>query len=68
MIRKRLEYSETLFDERYPRQDFLPFDSLEPEVVLQTCLQHPINFVIFDLINAILSCFDFDAPYLSIHQ
>lgn len=68
MIRKRLEYSATLFDERYPRQDFLPFDSLEPEVVLQTCLQRTINFVTFDLINAILSYFDFDAPYLSVYR
>lgn len=59
MIRKRLEYSATLFDERYSRQDFLPFDSLEPEVVLQTCLQRTINFVTFDLINAILSYFVF---------
>lgn len=68
MIRKRLEYSETLFDERYPRQDILPFDSLEPKVVLQTCLQRTINFVTFDLINAILLYFDFDAPYPSVYQ
>lgn len=49
-------------------QDILPFDSLEPKVVLQTCLQRTINFVTFDLINAILLYFDFDAPYPSVYQ